>query len=86
MSYVSLERERTLQLQGRVFQFASTVLVECPSHIAHLGAHELWRQLVKAAPSASHNLIEADEASSTPDFIAKMKIALREAKKANFEL
>ncbi len=42
----------------------------------------MWRQLVKAAPSTSNNLEEADEASSTRDFIAKMKIALREAKES----
>ena len=42
----------------------------------------MWRQLVRAAPSTSNNLEEADEASSDADFVAKMKIALREVKEA----
>jgi len=42
----------------------------------------LWRQLVRAAPSAAANLEEADEASSDADFISKMKIALRETKES----
>ena len=37
---------------------------------------------MRAATSCSNNLEEADEASSTADFIAKMKIALREAKES----
>jgi four helix bundle protein len=82
MDQPSAQRRRTLELQARVFAFASGVLHECPQHIGHIGAQELWRQLVRAAPSASNNLVEADEASSTADFIAKMKIALREAKEA----
>ena len=45
-------------------------------------SRELWRQLVRAATSSSNNLEEADEASSDADFIAKMKIALREAKES----
>jgi four helix bundle protein len=45
-----------------------------------VASRELWRQLVKAATSVSANLEEADEASSDADFIAKMKIALRETK------
>jgi four helix bundle protein len=82
MAPVSPEREPTLRLQQRAFDFAASVLLQCPNDVSHLGARELWRQLVKAAPSASHNLVEADEASSTPDFIAKMKIALREARES----
>ena len=47
-----------------------------------MASRELWRQLVKAATSVSANLEEADEASSDADFIAKLKIALREAKES----
>ncbi len=42
----------------------------------------IWRQLVRAAPSASGNLEEADEASSDADFVFKMKIATREMKES----
>jgi four helix bundle protein len=82
MGAVSPERLRTLALQDRVFRFACTVLLACPETILHLASREVWRQLVRAAPSTSNNLEEADEASSTRDFIAKMKIALREAKES----
>ena len=39
-------------------------------------------QLVRAADSTSNNLIEADNASSTEDFLHKMRTALREAKES----
>ena len=65
-----------------MFTFACGVVSQCPQSIPHLASREIWRQLVKAAPSASNNLEEADEASSDADFIAKMKIALREAKES----
>jgi four helix bundle protein len=78
----SPERQRTLALHERVFRFACGVLNACPENTRHLASLEVWRQLVKAAPSTSNNLEEADEASSTRDFIAKMKIALREAKES----
>jgi len=42
----------------------------------------VWRQLVRAADSASNNLNEADDASSDADFLHKMRIALREAKES----
>ena len=82
MKEPSPERQRTLELQERVFRFACSVINTCPKRVVDTASRELWRQLVKAATSASHNLEEADEASSTADFIAKMKIALREAKES----
>jgi four helix bundle protein len=82
MKQPSPERQRTLELQERVFRFAKAVINTCPRGSTDIASRELWRQLVRAAPSASQNLEEADEASSTADFIAKMKIALREAKES----
>ena len=82
MPNISPERQRTLDLQARVFKFACGVLNACPEYVSHLASREVWRQLVRAAPSTSNNLEEADEASSDRDFIAKMKIALREAKES----
>jgi len=38
--------------------------------------------LVAAADSVSNNLVEADAASSTADFISKMQLTLREAKES----
>lgn len=37
---------------------------------------------MRAADSVSNNLIEADEAVSGPDFLHKIKLALREAKES----
>jgi four helix bundle protein len=82
MPNISPERQRTLDLQERVFKFACGVLNASPEYVAHLASCEVWRQLVRSAPSTSNNLEEADEASSDRDFIAKMKIALREAKES----
>jgi four helix bundle protein len=42
----------------------------------------MWRQLVRAAGSCTFNLEEADAASSDADFLAKMRISLREIKEA----
>ncbi len=82
MKQPSPERQRTLELQERVFRFAKAVINTCPKGLVDTSSRDLWRQLVKAATSASQNLEEADEASSTADFVAKMKIALREAKES----
>jgi four helix bundle protein len=79
---ISPERERTLRLQARVFKFGCAVIACCPQRIHDIARRELWRQLVKAATSVSANIEEADEASSEADFVAKMKIALREAKES----
>jgi four helix bundle protein len=46
----------------------------------------VWENLVRAADSTSNNLIEADDGSSDADFLAKMGIALREAKESHVGL
>lgn len=71
MAYDSPERQRTLRLQERVFEFAAAILIKCPYTDPHLASRETWRNLVRAKPSTSYNLEEADEASSDADFIAK---------------
>ena len=62
------------------------VLQACPRSISDIPSRSLWQQLVRAAMGASGNLEEADEASSTADFLSKMKIALREAREARLWL
>ena len=42
----------------------------------------VWGQLIRAADSASNNLIEAGNGSSDADFLNKMRLALREAREA----
>jgi hypothetical protein len=81
---MSQDRERILALHQRSFDFTCGVIdahpksrgVDDPSRL-------IWRQLIKAASSATFNLEEADAASSDNDFLAKMRIALREAKESH---
>lgn len=42
----------------------------------------VWNQLVRAGDSTSNNLIEAGNGSTDPDFLNKMRLALREAKES----
>lgn len=76
-------RTRTLALQKRCFDFSCAVISAYP-RVGHDDASRIiWRQLLKAATSSTFNLEEADAASSEADFVAKMRIALREAKEAH---
>jgi four helix bundle protein len=77
------DRERILALQQRTFRFACGVIKASPKKVWTDDASRIiWRQLIRAASSSSFNLEEADAASSDADFVAKMRIALREAKEA----
>jgi four helix bundle protein len=49
-------------------------------------ARELSAQILDAGTSVGSNVEEADGASSRRDFIAKMRIALKEAKEVRFRL
>jgi four helix bundle protein len=42
----------------------------------------VWGQLIRAAPSASGNLEEAEEAFTDHDFLYRMKVVLRETKES----
>ena len=86
MKEPSDKRKRTLALQDRALRFSNAVNVSCPQHFTSKPSAAAWDQLVRAADSASNNLIEADAASSAADFLSKMSIALREAKEARAEL
>ena len=84
---MSHDRSRTLALQNRSFEFTCGVIDAYP-RTARMDdpSRLIWRQLVKAASSATFNLEEADAASSDADFLAKMRIALREVKEAQVEI
>ena len=74
---------RILALQERTFEFACAVIKAYPPRgVLDEPSRIIWRELVKAAGSSTFNLEEADAASSDADFLAKMRIALREAKEA----
>jgi four helix bundle protein len=77
------DRDRTLALQQRAFDFTCGVVNAYPKGVRFDDASKvLWYQLLKAASSTTFNLEEADAASSDNDFLAKMRIALREAKES----
>ncbi len=79
-------RKRTLALQDRALRFSAAVNSACPSGFRDIPSSAVWGQLVRAADSASNNLLEADDATSTADFVHKMKTALREVKEARQSL
>lgn len=82
MTGPSEARQRTLDLQARALRFSAGVNALCPKKFSDLPSTVVWGQLIRAADSVSNNLLEADDASSTADFVHKMKLALREAKES----
>jgi len=86
MKEPSAKRKRTLALHDRALRFSVGVNACCPSHFTNLPSRVIWDQLVRAADSASNNLIEADDATSDNDFLSKMGIALREVKESRAAL
>ena len=54
----------------------------CPLKLTNLPSATVWGQLVRAADSVSNNLVEAEDASSTADFLYKIELTLREAKES----
>lgn len=77
------ERARTLALQARSFDFTCSIIQAYPRRrLLDDPSRIIWRELIKSVSSSTFNLEEADAASSDGDFIAKMRIACREAKEA----
>ena len=80
----SPSRARTLALQKRSFELTCGIICSYPTQKPlDDPSRDLWRQLIRAASSSTFNLEEADAASSDADFVAKMRISLREAKEAH---
>lgn len=76
-------RARILAPQQRSFDLACAVILAYPkARLLDDPSRITWRQLVRAVTSGTFNLEEADAASSDADFLAKMRIALRETKEA----
>ncbi len=82
MKEPSPARKRTLALHARAIRFSTNVNQSYPLHQQNYPSKVVWEQLVRAADSASNNLIEADNGSSDADFLNKMRLALREAKES----
>jgi four helix bundle protein len=75
-------RKRTLALQERALKFTTGVNLACPAKFTNLPSATVWGQLVRAADSVSNNLVEAEDASSTADFLYKIELTLRETKES----
>jgi four helix bundle protein len=75
-------RKRTLALQERALKFTTGVNLACPRKFSGLPSATIWGQLVRAADSVSNNLVEAEDASSTADFLYKIELTLRETKES----
>ena len=86
MNELSPKRKRTLALHERALRFSNDVNISCPDHFSNLPSRRVWDQLVRASDGSSNNLIEADDASSDPDFLSKIGIALREVKESRAAL
>jgi four helix bundle protein len=83
----SAKRLRTIQLQERTFRFAKAVIDVYVALTSFSGPEqELWSHLIGTCASVVSNLEEADEASSDADFIAKMKITLRETRECKVRI
>src|SRR5262245_47934541 len=77
----SPERARTYALHNRSFELTAQIIDAYPrGRFLDEPSRIIWRQLIRAASSSTFTLEEADAASSDLDFLAKMKIATREAK------
>ncbi len=86
MKQPSAARKRTLALHDRALRFSHAINTSCPKQFSDVPSCVVWHQLVRAADSASSNLVGADTASSDADFLNKMRLALREAKEAQASL
>jgi len=82
MTELSAARKRTQALHQRAIRFSTSVNQSFPEGQLSYPSKVVWEQLVRAADSASNNLIEADNGSTDADFLNKMRLALREAKES----
>jgi four helix bundle protein len=85
--HISPERARTLALQERSFELTCAIICAYPhQHYIDDPSRIIWGNLIRATSSSTFNLEEADGASSDRDFVAKMRIALREAKETRVSI
>ena len=66
-------------LEERVSVFGENIIVLCKKINRNHITRNLISQLVRSATSVGANYMEANEASSSRDFINKIRIALKEA-------
>ena len=80
-------RQKPYDIHERLFLFACEIVRTTQFlHIHSLVGRALSYQILDAGLSIGANAQEADGASSRNDFIAKFRIALKEAKETSFRL
>ena len=73
--------ERNAALRQRVFDAVLGVVRAYPRGCSiDAASRDVWRQLIRSATSVGANLEEAEAAASRADFVAKMRIVLKEAR------
>ena len=74
-------------IQDRAFRFACRLVVACERLIRRGGVAALiGRQLAAAGTSIGANLEEASGAQSRADFVAKVSVALKEARETHYRI
>ena len=79
--------DKNVDIHERAFQFAAKIVVLCDTMNLKPGVNwVLSSQLTKAGTSIGANIEEAQAGQSKADFVAKMSIALKESREANYWL
>jgi four helix bundle protein len=74
------------EIQERTFRLALRVTTLATSEYQRVVRQVVVRQMVRAVTSVGANVEEAAAAQTKPDFVAKMSVARKEAREANFWL
>ena len=78
--------DKKIDIHKRTFDLAVKTVEFCRALDSVSSNWVLSKQLLKAGTSIGANVEEAQGGQSKPDFIAKMSIALKEARGANYWL
>jgi four helix bundle protein len=79
--------DKKIDIHERTFDFAVKIVELCKTLNSVPGVNwVLSKQLLKAGTSIGANVEEAQGGQSKPDFVAKMSIALKESREANYWL
>ena len=76
--------DNTIEIKS--FQFAVRIVKMCKLLREDRKDYILSKQLLRAGTSIGANVVEAQQAQSRADFIAKLSIALKEASEVNYWL
>jgi len=78
--------DKKIDIHERTFEFAVRIIEFCRTLDSNSTNWVLSKQLAKSGTSIGANVEEAQGGQSKPDFIAKISIALKEARETNYWL